>query len=150
MNDAFLSSTRNLFTLFADDVRQEVGNKLTIVGIYQSQMLVPRFPLVLPKLAIVMAATTAENDPFEELVFEVLRDDTLLQDVSLSPEEILVPFAQAQQGTEERTQVQCVAILGPLQIDAPCSLHTRLRTESGILRGASLQILHSPGRQTTH
>lgn len=149
MNDAFLPSTRNLFTLFADDVRQEVGNKLTIVGIYQSQMLAPRFPLVLPKLAIVMAASTAENDPFEELVFEVLRDDTLLQDVSFSPEEIQVPFAQGQ-GTEERIQVQCVAILGPLQIDSPCSLHTRLKTESGILRGASLQIQHSPGRQTTH
>jgi glutaredoxin 2 len=150
MHAPYLEVSRNLFTLFADDVRQEIGNKLTIVGVYQAQMLVPKFPLVLPKLAIVMSATTPHSEPFEEIIFEVLRDSTVIQEVNFDPEEIQVPVAADTEGREELLQVQCIAVLGPLQFDGPCTLQTRLKTEEGYLRGATLQILQTPTRQTTH
>ena len=41
-----------LYTLFCDDVRLEVGNKLSYMGVFQS-IVVPQLPVWLPKLAVV-------------------------------------------------------------------------------------------------
>ena len=41
-----------LYTLFCDDVRLEVGNKLSYMGVFQS-IIVPQLPVWLPKLAVV-------------------------------------------------------------------------------------------------
>jgi len=40
------------YTLFCDDVRLEVGNKLSYMGVFQN-IMVPQFPVWLPKLAVV-------------------------------------------------------------------------------------------------
>ena len=40
------------YTLFCDDVRLEVGNKLSYMGVFQN-ILVPQLPVWLPKLAVV-------------------------------------------------------------------------------------------------
>jgi len=41
-----------VYTLFCDDVRLEVGNKLSYMGVFQS-IVVPQLPVWLPKLAVV-------------------------------------------------------------------------------------------------
>jgi hypothetical protein len=43
------------FALFGDDVRSEVGGKISLMGLYQSEMLFPhsaKFPIAVPKLII--------------------------------------------------------------------------------------------------
>src|SRR2546423_7762866 len=40
------------YTLFCDDVRLEVGNKLSYMGVFQN-IIVPQVPVWLPKLAVV-------------------------------------------------------------------------------------------------
>src|SRR5205809_5857904 len=40
------------YTLFCDDVRLEVGNKLSYMGVFQN-IVVPQLPVWLPKLAVV-------------------------------------------------------------------------------------------------
>src|SRR3989442_9433582 len=41
-----------VYTLFCDDVRLEIGNKLSYMGVFQS-IIVPQLPVWLPKLAVV-------------------------------------------------------------------------------------------------
>lgn len=41
-----------VYTLFCDDVRLEVGNKLSYMGVFQT-IFVPQLPVWLPKLAVV-------------------------------------------------------------------------------------------------
>ena len=41
-----------LYTLFCDDVRLELGNKLSYMGVFQN-IVVPHLPVWLPKLAVV-------------------------------------------------------------------------------------------------
>lgn len=41
-----------VYTLLCDDVRLEVGNKLSYMGVFQS-IVVPQLPVWLPKLAVV-------------------------------------------------------------------------------------------------
>jgi hypothetical protein len=40
------------YTLFCDDVRLEIGNKLSYMGVFQT-IIVPQLPVWLPKLAVV-------------------------------------------------------------------------------------------------
>jgi len=40
------------YTLFCDDVRLEIGNKLSYMGVFQT-IIVPQVPVWLPKLAVV-------------------------------------------------------------------------------------------------
>lgn len=40
------------YTLFCDDVRLELGNKLSYMGVFQN-IIVPQLPVWLPKLAVV-------------------------------------------------------------------------------------------------
>jgi hypothetical protein len=40
------------YTLFCDDIREEIGNKLTYVGTYGGRIVCDEFPFVLPKIAL--------------------------------------------------------------------------------------------------
>ena len=38
------------YSIICDDIRQEIGNKLTFVGTYQDLIIVPKLPYTFPKL----------------------------------------------------------------------------------------------------
>lgn len=38
------------YAIICDDIRQEIGNKLTLVGTYRDLIIVPRLPYTFPKL----------------------------------------------------------------------------------------------------
>lgn len=40
------------FTILSDDIRQEVGNKNSIMGIYSDRMVFQELPALLPKLIL--------------------------------------------------------------------------------------------------
>lgn len=40
------------FTIFCDDIRQEIGNKFSYMGVYQGVILVPQFPAIIPRFGI--------------------------------------------------------------------------------------------------
>ncbi|WP_041794005.1 hypothetical protein [Micavibrio aeruginosavorus] len=46
--------------LFCDDVRFEVGNKVSLIGVYDERLLVPRGTPVLPQLTVFMRLETTE------------------------------------------------------------------------------------------
>ena len=62
-----MSITRHLEVIFCDDIREEVGNKLSFMGVYSADLTVPVLPIVLNKLCIVVRAITNNSDPFESL-----------------------------------------------------------------------------------
>lgn len=43
---------QHLITLVCDDIRTEVGNKVSIMGIYDEAMLVASLPAILPRLSL--------------------------------------------------------------------------------------------------
>ena len=52
MDNSNKSKLELVYTLFCDDVRLEVGNKLSYMGVFQN-IIVPQLPVWLPKLAVV-------------------------------------------------------------------------------------------------
>ncbi len=56
---------RTFHGLYCDDIRHEVGGKLSLIGCYSGDMLVHTFPITLPKLCIHFALATPIEKPFE-------------------------------------------------------------------------------------
>ncbi len=69
---------RHLQTIFCDDIRHELGGKLSCIGVYSGRLIVPDFPVALPKLCVAVCALTSAERPFGDLVLRVLKDDEVL------------------------------------------------------------------------
>ena len=50
------------FTLLCDDVRREVGNKYSFMGIYGKKIIFNRIPAVLPRLCLVVMLDDVKHD----------------------------------------------------------------------------------------
>lgn len=59
----------HMVALFCDDVRNEVGNKLSLMGVYGQDLLLREFPTTLPKLCAVMLLDLPAGSRAREAVF---------------------------------------------------------------------------------
>lgn len=50
------------FTLLADDIRMEIGNKPSIMGVYGDSIIVASFPVILPKLFLFSRLSGGKGD----------------------------------------------------------------------------------------
>jgi hypothetical protein len=121
------ASPRFAFCLFCDDVRAEVGNKLSYMGVYNKDILFPplppgtppEMPVLLPKFVIVAWLVSDINDLPEKVLFRAFappgRTELLTSEVAVAdlftPDNLL-PGSQ-------RYSVQTIMPLMNLSI--PCS-----------------------------
>lgn len=103
-------SIRSASAIFCDDIRHEMGNKQTYVGVYASGIDVRKAPgdgsaAVLQQLCIVASAQTPKDDPFISLVFEVRRGDELLNVIDV-PSAALVALHAAAEQDANATMIQ--------------------------------------------
>lgn len=60
------------FTLFCDDVRHEVGNKSSLIGVYHGEMIIGgAFPATLPKLGLYVQVQEPASAAPEDMVVSV-------------------------------------------------------------------------------
>lgn len=64
--------------LWCDDIRNEVGNKPSFMGVYTGELVVPALPTVLPKLCAFVRIATPKNQPFKQLKIRVEKNDVSL------------------------------------------------------------------------
>lgn len=149
------NQSRQLFAIYCDDVRQEIGNKRTYVGVYTGDLVVAaELPVVLPKLAIVANVYTPKDEPFKKLQITVTYGDKVLLDTfdlaeRLSAEQSSETAITTSRGAEdpietERMQYwsyQFEFVLSPFMIDAARRLRVTATTESGEINSRALRIL---------
>jgi hypothetical protein len=150
---------RHVETIFCDDIRQEIGGKLSLIGIYSGALFVPAFPATLPKLCLLVKVLTPADDPLRVLKLRILKDDEVLQEVSLNEEQLVAASDSSEDLTEEQREehkqkkdehvqvTQLLLAFSPLQLDGPCVLKVRVQTEAtedGELRGLSLRVGQQP------
>lgn len=80
--------SRLAYCHFCDDVRIEIGNKTSLMGIYGGELLVPAMPTMLPKLAVVTFVRTPIDQLLRTLAFEVREGSTVLARHEMSPSEL--------------------------------------------------------------
>ena len=86
-----MATHRSVFCVFADDIRQEIGNKMTLVGVYQGGMNVSGVPpQALSKLGISIFVQCPHELPFSKMAMDLVMGDEVLQHVepSLAPDQL--------------------------------------------------------------
>lgn len=137
--------SRYLHAIFCDDVRLEVGNKQSLMGIYSSDLLIHELPVVLPKLCIVVNLVTPLRNPFKKLTVKVFRDDEILIEAPVTGEQLNEPQSSIiENGDKEnpnrRIGINFNFVLSPFVIEKECTLRVRADTESGELKGSGLKV----------
>lgn len=141
---------RHILTVFCDDIRQEIGGKLSYIGVYTGGLFVPQFPITLPKLCLAMSVVTPTDRPFRKLSFRVLRGEEQLAEAALDETQLVNAVNATDDVPEDerkdRVQVlQAHIVFSPFNIDGPCILRVRAETEDEELRGLGLQIQQAQG-----
>lgn len=132
---------------YCDDIRHELGGKLTLVGVYSSTLLVPSFPVVLPKLCMVLSIVTPAERPFQSLKLQVFNDEAVLAEGDLSTEDLGLPATThtpaddaANEGAELRIEFAAHFVFSPLKLEGPGRIRVRVNTEDGEIKANSLRV----------
>ncbi len=140
---------RNLTAIFCDDIRQEMGNKMSFMGCYQRDLFVANAPAILPKLCVFASASTPQGDPFKALTLRIMQDDSVeLAKLEISPEE-LKKAAQIVDPTATRKVISTAIVFSPFFIEKPSSIRLTATTEDGEIVGPRLLIkVAQPAQQS--
>jgi len=136
---------RQISTIFCDDIRQEIGSKLSLMGVYSGVMFVDTFPVILPKLCVSITATTSSNNPFKEISFKVFKGEDILAENRIDSTK-LVELSANQNNIIENDgdkihMINMGLVFAPLQIEKECVIRIRVYAEDGQeLRGPGLSI----------
>ncbi|MBK6007625.1 hypothetical protein JJB11_16115 [Ramlibacter ginsenosidimutans] len=116
---------RTAFSLFCDDLRQEVGGKQTLVGVYSgAQVEINQAPpLILPRMCVVTHIFTPLTSPFKRLAIDARWNGAVLQRVE--PEVNWLAEIQKMKGPPDAKvwNVQAALVLQPFAV-----------SEAGVLR----------------
>jgi hypothetical protein len=137
---------RFLQSQFCDDIRHEIGNKLSMMGIYHSALVVEKFPLELPRLFVSMKASADEGEEFKQLRFVVLINDEPLVEMDISEDDLAkpappMPDINAASELRRQQSFQTFIQLPPLTLAQSGILRTRIITEQETICGDGLMIL---------
>jgi hypothetical protein len=146
------------FALFGDDVRAEIGGKLSLMGLYQADMFFPdsmRFPIGLPKLVILIMYYEIQGSLQEDFSFRITygAENNLLAEIPVSRSDIVAGQAQApvpeEDDPSERAErifnMRMPVVLSPFSVDKMGRLRVRAHYSDGkILKLGSIGLKQIP------
>lgn len=140
---------RHVETLFCDDIRHEMGGKLSYIGVYSGGLYVTTFPVTLPKLCLSVKVITPVEQPLHSLAVHVLKDKETLQELVANEEQLKAASESseemASEALKERAQwVHFMLVFSPIQFEGPCILRVRVQTEDAELWGLALKVDQIP------
>lgn len=132
---------------YCDDIRQELGGKLTLVGVYGGSLLVPSFPVILPKLCLVLQIVTSADSPLKELKIRVRKDESIIAEGELEVGDLQAGFEAVATDSDEtaaeadsRFIISAHFVFSPIKFDEPGAIRVRVETENGELKANALRI----------
>lgn len=130
---------RHVEVTYCDDIREEIGNKVSYMGIYSGELFVPSTPIVLPKLCIAVKVVTEMSDPFKGLEVRVLKGEDEAELLSTGQIPGPTDTSQFKEGSTLMV-AQMAFMLAPFEIDGETILRVRVNTEREELKGMALAI----------
>ncbi|WP_322997165.1 hypothetical protein [Castellaniella sp.] len=66
-----MAKNANLLTIFAEDVRQEVNGQISIIGVFDDELVISKYPTTIPKICLLSTISTLIDDPMDIASFRV-------------------------------------------------------------------------------
>lgn len=132
---------RAAFATFCDDVRQEVGNKHSLIGCYSGEMVFNSLPSTVPRLCAFVVVKTPIEQPIKKLIFRAVMNDQVIAEIAI-PEEELIAMAEAvvAEGNLRYLAAQAVIALVSFKVQERSELRITVETESGLLDAGGMLI----------
>jgi hypothetical protein len=135
---------RTAYSIFCDDIRQEINQKYSLIGCYGGEMIFDALPAILPKLAVNVIVTSPLDRPFEKLIYRIIlngnRDEPMV--------EFVVPDSDLQKkaaNLPDRENAKTIMLnaffsLASIPFEAESKIAVEVETEDGLLRAGELVI----------
>jgi hypothetical protein len=127
--------------MFCDDIRRELGNKMTLVGCYGSDLVLDELPVALPRLCVMARVITPVGDPVQKLVVRVRKGDAVIGELGVSEEQIA--NNPKPQPTTRWLVHTAVFEFSPLFIETECKIGVEAETERETHSTLCLKVLLS-------
>ena len=126
----------SIFVNYCDDIRFERGDKISLVGVYGPQMVVPELPITLPRLCMFLQITMKPRIGITEpITIEVMIDKHVFQSAVSSVDQ----FPGSPEGGDT-ARIACHIELTTLTIEKPCQLWVRVKYGKKTFKSYPLQI----------
>lgn len=136
-----MDGSRLVIAQFCDDIRQEIGNKYSLMGCYGDEMVFDKLPAVASKLCAQIRVITPADRPFARLIVRARINDDILAEIEM-PVSDLTGSLLLKGASSETGRVAVVAMMSftPLAVSEPCKIRIEAETEDGIILGSRLSI----------
>lgn len=132
---------RHLYALWCDDIRQEVGNKPSFMGVYTAGIVFPALPFTIPRLGAWLSVVSRVDEPLKSVTFRIRLDDGTI----LAEMQGVVGETRIRPGST-RMHVSGAFLLGPITFPEGCQyVEAVATTEDGDLQGSKLWVDSNPG-----
>ena len=103
---------RHVQTIFCDDVRQEVGNKNSLMGVYAAEMKFSSLPTIVPQLCVLVQVRTPKDRPIRSLQITVTLGEATLANFIAPPESLPTSAASVSyfSGLDQDDELGCLSI----------------------------------------
>jgi hypothetical protein len=147
------------FTIFCDDIRQEVGGKTSLIGIYNGVMLIhSTFPATLPKFGFRIeflepAQLALERDFTVEFRIYLPGDEddepSLLAPLEPEPEQARAALENLPPPTGQRLVAHVISnlVATPFVLKEPGMIRVRAKYKDNDLRCGSLRVIPASGEE---
>ena len=137
------NADRFVHAIFCDDLRQEMGNKISFMGCYQGELFVPLVPVVLPKLCAFVTVSTPVERPFKRLIIRIDQDGNTIANIETPSADWAQPMSPS---TEDVTRLLASigVMLSPFSITEPGEIRVVVTTEEGEISGPRLRVKVAP------
>ena len=133
---------RQIDVIYCDDIREEIGNKVSYMGIYAGELRVPGAPVLLGKLCIAVRIHAPIGRPIESLEVRVVKEKMGVEIGEVLATGVIEHPADFAIDDEAATKVlmQLHFMLQPFQIEDSFEIRVKAKTESEELVSGALRI----------
>jgi hypothetical protein len=138
--------TRYVHATYCDDIRQEVGGKITLVGIYAGQCIVPAVPCVLPKLCVVINLSAPRSEPITSAVVTGAFAGNEVFNMTLESEQISQIMAPSYEARPDgqNMMLMLMGVMSPFNVATPGKLTLNVLANGEEIFCESLEISVAP------
>lgn len=139
---------------YCDDIRHEKGEKVSLMGCYQSELLLPQVPAVLAKLCAFVSVIVPLTYKSKTLSLHMFQDDKQIGQIDLPAETMTETLVSPADKWATRRAFNAAINMSPLVIERPCVIRVEATLNEVQLRGPRLiirlanQTLESPPKST--
>jgi hypothetical protein len=137
------NADRFVHAIFCDDIRQEMGNKVSFMGCYQGELFVPFVPLMLPKLCVQVTISTTVDRPIKSLTVRLDQGENQLAVIEVPADDFVRSMPPVPEEAK-RWSASVGVMLSPFNITEPGELRVVVITEEGEMPGPRLRLKVRP------